>query len=171
MAALCVLLSLLAMLAAAPAAQPTPLDPRAVAPAGDPAGDPARVELATAEWTRNGEPDAELARQNGDPPVVHLPYDAQGVRWATTFSTDEAASFRLYLDWSPAEDGLLIEVMLDGERLSPARDGWRPSSRRLISDLGPRWLGRGGHLLEFIAREQPVDVARVHLTALELREP
>jgi hypothetical protein len=150
------------------------LAPTPPLPGGDDPGDRAllqSVDLAGASWSRNGEAPEDAPDAGGDPGLVHLPFDAQGVRWSCRFRTEQALTARLYLDWSPAQDGLLFELVIDGERLPPARDGWRPDARRLLVDLGSRWLGQGEHLLEFVARETPEDVGLLHLTALELREP
>lgn len=129
------------------------------------------VDLAASAWLRNGEAQPQLQVDEGPPALVHLVFDARGVRWSTEFSTSEPATFRLLLDWTADDDGLLFELVLDGERLSPPRDGWRPGRRRLLSDLGSRWLGAGRHLLEFVAREQPAGLAQLHLTELQLRTP
>jgi hypothetical protein len=150
------------------------LAPAPPPPGGDDPGDRAlleSVDLAGASWSLNGELADPAPATGGDPGLVHLPFDAQGVRWSCRFRTEGALTTRLYLDWSPAQDGLLFELLIDGERLPPARDGWRPGTRRLLVDLGSRWLGAGEHLLEFVARETPEGVARLHLTALQLREP
>jgi hypothetical protein len=94
------------------------------------------------------------------------------VRWACEFSTDAGATRRLQLGWRGGPEGLLFEVVLDGVRLSPPRDAWRPTPRALRSDLGPVWLGRGAHLLELVAREQPPEGgARLAVGSLELAEP
>ena len=136
---------------------------------------PERVDLAHAAWTRQGEaPEAAPAvvAADGAAAVVELPFDAAGVRWACEFSTAEASTRRLALRWRGAPDGGLFEVVLDGQRLSPPRDGWRPSPRELVSDLGGVWLGRGVHLFEVVAREDPVGGrATLRLAALELEQP
>ena len=106
----------------------------------------------------------------GDDRRVLLPVSGAGVRWQTTFETDAPGTVRLFLDWRPGPDGLLIEVLLDGQRQQPLLDGWRPTERPALTDLGPRWLGEGEHLLEFIARED-VEVGTLVLRALELRDP
>jgi len=63
-------------------------------------------------------------------------------------------------------------VVLDGQRLAPPRDAWRPTQRVLSSDLGGVWLGRGAHLLAFVAREVPgAGGARLRLSALEAGPP
>ncbi len=108
------------------------------------------VELGSAEWRRNGSA-AEPARHADG---VELDFDQQGIRWAVIFETGAEGMVRLGLDWDPGPDGLLFEVVLDGRRLSPSRDGWRPAPKRLTTDLGPAWLGAGRHLLEFVSREQ-----------------
>lgn len=133
--------------------------------------EPVVVPLGAAEWSRNGEPVEGLVREeiDGDARVT-LPVDGMGVRWSTVFSTEGAGTYRLFLSWDPGPEGLLFEVLLDGERLPPPRDGWRPTSRHLTSDLGPRWLGKGDHLLEFIAREK-VESGELVLRELELRPP
>lgn len=162
-----------------PAARSDLLAPPDV-PAADPSGLPlldvlprARVDLARAEFDRDGRPSDAACREGDDDDserALVLPYDAVGRRWSTTFETGASGVARLFLDWSPGPDGMLFEVVLDGVRLPPPRDGWRPSRRRLVSDLGPRWLGRGRHMLEFVAREDVHDAALV-LHALELRPP
>lgn len=129
------------------------------------------VPLGTADWARNGEPVPDLEREEVDGEArVRLPFDGMGVRWSTVFRTEGAATRRLFLSWDPGPDGLLFEVLLDGERQPPPRDGWRPTSRHLVSDLGPRWLGDGEHLLEFISREK-VERGALALRSLELRPP
>ena len=147
--------------------------------AGKLAQQPQVIALAAAEWTRNGvaveglrrEHLSPSAREQGAAPVrVLLPVDGRGVRWATVFSTATAATHRLQLDWDPGPEGMLFEILIDGERQSPVHDGWRPSSRRLMTDLGPRWLGAGQHLIEFIAREQ-VPAGELVLRSLQLRSP
>jgi hypothetical protein len=156
------LLLLLALFAPAPR-----LAPADVAPP-DPA--PVVVDLAQASWLRNGVAPAQ-------PPVVsdatvQLPFDAAGERWSCEFRTEAAQTRRLGLRWVGAPDGLLVEVVLDGARLSPPRDAWRPTSRVLHSDLGSQWLGGGAHLLELVAREQPPEgVGQLRLVALELGAP
>ncbi len=127
-----------------------------------------RLDLSAATFTRNGVASDDLARgAPGTPDAgsVALPLSERGVRWAMQWSTPEAFSARLALDWNPGPDGALFEVVLDGQRLSPVRDAWRPSSRELRSDLGAAWLGAGTHLLEFVAREQSA-AAELHLRAL-----
>jgi hypothetical protein len=142
-----------------------------LAPAPRPAAPPA-IDLAHASWTRNGVPPPAAPAVAGEPAAAELAFDAPGVRWACEFGTEAAQTRRLQLDWRGAPDGLLFEVVLDGVRLSPPRDGWRPSPRALRSDLGSVWLGRGAHLLEFVAREQPAEGgARLRVAALELGEP
>lgn len=133
------------------------------------------VDLAHATWTRQGVVPASppvVEEGPGSAAVVELAFDTAGVRWACEFTTADAATRRLHLRWRGAPDGLLFEVVLDGQRLSPPRDGWRPGARDLVSDLGGVWLGRGAHLFEVVAREQPPDgVGRLRLAALELDEP
>jgi hypothetical protein len=136
-----------------------------------PAASPAAVDLAGATWTRNGEAsDLPTVEGEGADAVVRLPCDGMGVRWGTVFTTEGRATARLFLDFEPGPEGLLFEVVVDGERLPPPRDGWRPTRRRLVVDLGPRWLGEGRHLLELVAREDRPDGA-LHLAHLELRAP
>lgn len=129
-----------------------------------------RIDLADAIFMRNGLPsDAPTRGAPGTAEAgsVRLAFSERGVRWAMQWSSSEAFTARLALEWIPGPDGALFEVVLDGQRLSPARDGWRPSAREVTSDLGPVWLGAGGHLLEFVAREQSPDAA-LHLRALVL---
>ena len=132
----------------------------------------ARLDLARASWTRNGRapepPPAVAAREGGDRALVTLPIDARGVRWATTFPTESGRMARLALDWDGGPDGVLLEFVLDGQRLLPARDAWRPSPRPLHTDLGSLWLGPGGHLFEIVAREQPAAPSAVRVAALEV---
>jgi hypothetical protein len=135
-----------------------------------------RIDLARATWTRNGVAPAEAlapaspAAIDGAPDraLIALPCDARGVRWATSFETERGCMARLTLDWNGGPDGLLFEVVIDGQRLMPARDAWRPSPRELASDLGPFWLGPGGHLFEIVAREKPAAPSAVRLAALEV---
>ncbi len=133
------------------------------------------VDLARATWTRQGvapEAPPSVVEAPGEAPVVELPFEAAGVRWACEFSTADAGTRRLHLHWRGAPDGLLFEVVLDGQRLSPPRDGGGPSARDLLADLGGVWLGRGAHLFEIVAREEPPDgVGRLRLVALDLDEP
>ena len=138
---------------------------------------PARIDLARSSWTRNGRapesppavtPEGEAARDGHDRALVTLPLDARGVRWATTFDTESGRMARLALDWAGGPDGLLLEVVIDGQRLLPARDSWRPSPRALHTDLGSLWLGPGGHLFEIVAREKPAAPSAVRLEALEV---
>jgi hypothetical protein len=147
------------------------------------AADVQRVDLAHGAWTRNGvEPEARpivveaglrppgTVNEPGEvPPAPHvvLPFDAAGVRWAHVFHTEEAAMMRLELEWRPGPEGALFEVVLDGQRLRPPRDGWRPTERGVRTDLGAIWLGAGGHLLEFVSREA-ADAAELRLCALRL---
>jgi hypothetical protein len=133
------------------------------------------VDLGRASWTRNGVSPSVAPRvtvaadKDGDGrALVSLPCDDRGVRWATTFETGAGRMARLTLDWNGAPDGLLFEVVVDGQRLQPSRDAWRPSPRALRTDLGSLWLGPGGHLFEIVAREQPVAPSAVHLAALEV---
>lgn len=133
------------------------------------------VDLFSAEWSRNGEVVENLLTEDGADRTdkgkrVHLPVDEMGVRWSTVFSTRSPETHRLYLSWDPGPAGLLFEILIDGERQPPPRDGWRPTSRHLVSDLGSRWLGGGRHLLEFIAREN-VEHGELVIRSLELRVP
>ena len=121
------------------------------------------VDLAAATWQRNGI-DAEAPVADG---VAELPTEAMGTRWATVFDTDDGYRARLKLHWVGAPDGLLFEVIVDGARLSPPRDGWRPTERELVSDLGSVWLGPGEHLLEFVAREETTGTVRVRRLVVE----
>jgi hypothetical protein len=135
---------------------------------------PPAVNLARATWTRNGVAPAAAPAVAGDPgaATVELPFDGSGVRWACEFTTSQAQMRRLQLDWRAGPDGGLFEIVLDGARLSPPRDGWRPAPRALHSDLGSVWVGAGAHLVEFVAREQPPEGgARLRLASLELGEP
>jgi hypothetical protein len=132
-------------------------------------GDLERVLLARGGWTNDGMPAPPPAVAGAAPDeLVTLPMRARGERWATVFETASPGTARLLLDLRGGPDGLLYEVVLDGLRLTPARDAWRPSARDLRLDLGPQWLGQGGHLLEFVARERPAGTAVLHLRALEL---
>ena len=129
-----------------------------------------RIDLARASWTRNGRtpPSPPDVAASADRALVTLPVDARGVRWATSFDTESGRMARLALDWSGGPDGLLLEVVIDGQRLLPARDAWRPSPRALHTDLGSLWLGPGGHLFEIVAREKPAAPSAVRLAALEV---
>lgn len=98
-----------------------------------------------------------------------LPMTRRGDRWLHEFEVDRAGTARLELDWSPGPDGMLVELLLDGQRLDPPRDAWRPTPRRVLADLGSRWLGPGRHLLEIVCREQRAGVLDVH--ALVVRPP
>lgn len=130
-----------------------------------------RIDLAHSTWTRNAVAPSDAPRVSAEPggqPLVELPCDAKGLRWATSFDTDVGRMARLDLQWCGAPDGLLFEVVLDGQRLQPARDAWRPTPRALTSDLGSLWVGPGGHLLEIVVREQPMAPSSVRLSALRL---
>ena len=136
-----------------------------------------RIDLARSTWTLNGQAPAsspavsspdDAAPGGGERALVTLPLDARGARWATTFQTDAGRMARLLLDWSGGPDGVLLEVVVDGQRLLPARDAWRPSPRALRTDLGSLWLGPGGHLFEIVAREKPAAPSAVRLAALEV---
>jgi hypothetical protein len=140
-----------------------------------PGAEAPRVDLAGASWTRDGRaPEAvpPVLSAEDAPSWVELAFPKSGTRWACEFETADADIWRLALQWQGAPDGLLFEIVLDGQRLSPPRDGWRPTPRALRSDLGSVWLGRGAHLLEFVAREKPTaPPGRLRLAALELGEP
>lgn len=147
-------------------------------PAPDPTGLPRldvaprlRVDLSARPFQRDGVPSAEARIDGeGDARTVRLPVDGAGVRWSTTFDTEASGTSRLFLDWTPGPDGFLFEIVLDGERLPPPRDGYRPTERRLVSDLGPRWLGRGSHRIEFVCREK-VEMGALRVHALRLTAP
>jgi len=131
--------------------------------------DTAVVPLADLAWARDAEAADDVVREDVDGARrVVLPVDAAGVRWSTVFTTDGAATHRLALSWDPGPDGLLVEVLIDGERQPPPLDGWRPTRRHVLTDLGPRWLGDGEHLVEFVAREE-VEEGAIVLRAMELR--
>lgn len=143
-----------------------------------------RIDLAHASWTRNGvqpevrpvvleagmRPPGVVSKPGEVPPApqVLLPFDSVGVRWAHVFVTEQAAMMRMELEWRPGPAGALFEVILNGRRLSPARDGWRPTERGVRTDLGAMWLGRGKHLLEFVSRET-AEAAELRLSVLRLR--
>ncbi len=133
-----------------------------------------RVDLAHAPWQLDGRPAdgavVEPAAQAGGDDIVYLPCPKRDARWTCEFTTDEAFTARVYLDWRPGPDGLLFEMLLDGRRLSPPRDGWRPAPRDLRSDLGSAWLGRGSHLFEVLPREAAPRGA-LRLRALLLQRP
>ena len=139
--------------------------------ASAPANPPDRVTLAHADWTLDGvePPGPPLVEARGEQALVRLPFERRNARWATVFETAGPGTARLTLHWAGGPDGLLFEVVLDGQRLAPPRDGWRPSARGLSTDLGSRWLGQGRHLLEFVSREQAAPGACLRLHALELR--
>ncbi len=104
------------------------------------------VELGDAVWERNGR-----TQQTGV--GAGLVYEQRGVHWSTVFSIDAPGTYALRLDWEPGPDGVLMELLLDGRRLGLPRDAWRPTQRRVVAELGSAWLGPGGHLLEFVSRE------------------
>lgn len=147
----------------------------AAAPAPQDAPRERLCDLAHATWTLDGSaPPAAPAvlAPEGAAPRVELPFTRSGQRWACEFSTPAPATRRLALEWTGAPDGLLFELVLDGQRLAPPRDAWRPTPRTLASDLGGVWLGGGAHLLEFVAREQPPAAGAVlRLGALEAGAP
>jgi len=160
---------LLAAALAAPAAAPAP-GPRA--PADQ------RVDLTQVKWRLDDRRAANVTVEPAPPTVaaqhppagdvVRLPCPKRDARWTCEFTTEDAFTARLMLDWRASPEGLLFELMLDGRRLSPARDGWRPTPRDLQSDLGSAWVGRGRHLLEVLPRES-VPGGALRLRALELR--
>lgn len=117
--------------------------------------DDRRIDLAAAAWERDGEPADPLARQGR----VELPCTARGTRWTTVFTTSRHDTWRAILELDAGPDGPLYEVVLDGRRLRPTRDAWRPTPRRVRVDLGSVWLGGGRHLLELVAREEREDAA------------
>lgn len=125
------------------------------------------LELAGVAWSRDGvlQPTPPATPEG----YVELPGGPLGRRWAFVFHTERAGSARLHLDWRPGPEGGIIEFVLDGERLSPARDGWRPVDTPERADLGTRWFGAGEHLVEIVAREAGLTVTR--LRALELIDP
>jgi hypothetical protein len=133
------------------------------------ASETTRVALTEAVWTNDGmpAPPPPITGQ-GALAQVSLPVHERGERWAIVFQTGRAGTAGLVLDHRGGPDGLLYEVVLDGQRLTPARDAWRPSARDLRTDLGPLWLGQGDHLLELVVREEPSGAAALHLRALEL---
>lgn len=121
------------------------------------------VDLAGCDWTKDG---ARVTwEQDGD--VVPLSSDGRGTRWATVFATEEGFQARLSLQWVGGPDGYLYELQVDGQRVPPARDAWRPTRRPITSDLGSVWLGPGRHLVEFIAREQSQGAIHVHRLLVE----
>jgi hypothetical protein len=148
---------------------------------------PAALDLSAATWRCDGEP-AEPDRVTiGGPPAgagrdlpggevpspataVVLDFAGLGTRWSTTFTRADPANLRPVLVAQGGPDGLLIEVVLDGRRLRPAHDTWRPSVGPLRLDLGPVWLGPGEHLLEIVGREK-VGRARLPVRSLELVAP
>jgi hypothetical protein len=149
--------------------------PGLAGPSTEPVGPPDAlqlVDLAAGRWSLDAaEPEDTERHTDGGLDYVRLPMAASGARWTTSFHTERAATFRLQLDWLPGPEGLLIEVMLDGERQLPLLDGWRPTRRHITTDLGPRWLGAGDHLLEFVARENPAQAGELLLHALQLHDP
>jgi hypothetical protein len=143
--------------------------PNAVPNAVPSTRDAQRVDLSGAIWTNDSRPAPPPAVSGaGAAALVTLPQRARGERWAMVFETDAAGTARLLLEHRGGPDGLLYEVVLDGQRLTPARDAWRPTQRDVRVDLGPQWLGPGSHLLEFVAREQPAWTAALSLRSLEL---
>ncbi|MGQ0553103.1 MAG: hypothetical protein ACT4PU_07770 [Planctomycetota bacterium] len=133
--------------------------------------EPQRIDLSTAEWTLDGrlpEPTPSAAGEAGLR-TQHLPIDRMGRRWAVVLEAAAVGSARLHLDFAGDPAGLLFEVQLDGQRLLPLIDGWRPAAKPLAADLGTVWLGPGPHLLEFVAREQPAGAGVLRPAALHLR--
>ena len=123
-----------------------------------------QVDLGSAVWERNGR-----TQQTGV--GDGLAFDRRGVHWATVFSIDAPGTYALRLDFEPGPDGCLMELMLDGRRLGLPRDGWRPTRRTIVSEVDARWLGPGGHLLEFVAREEVSEAAVRPRALLLLRQP
>ena len=111
------------------------------------------VALDQGAWTRSGAP------AGGGP---RLDLRGRGDRWLLEFGVDRGGMARIELDWTPGPDGMLVELLLDGQRLGAPRDAWRPTPRRVRADLGSRWLGPGRHLLEIVCREQRVGHLDVH---------
>ncbi|GJM21023.1 MAG: hypothetical protein DHS20C15_09380 [Planctomycetota bacterium] len=103
----------------------------------------------------------------GDLSEIRLPWKELGERWSCVFAVEQAESARLQLEWTPDERGLVYEILINGEPLVPARDGWRPSARTLHSDLGTRWFGPGRHLVEFVCRESGGGALRLRSLKLE----
>jgi hypothetical protein len=97
-----------------------------------------------------------------DPGGPELLMALRGDRWLYEFDVDQAGTARLELDWTPGPTGMLVELLLAGQRLGPPRDAWRPTPRRVLADLGSRWLGPGRHLLEIVCREQSPGLVVVH---------
>ncbi len=131
------------------------------------------IDLARAAWQLDGRapPSAPQLLVIDGATHVALPLAARGTRWSTQLDAGPGATYRLLLDARGGPDGLLLEVVLDGARLRPVHDTWRPSAGPLRLDLGPTWLGPGPHLLEFVAREAPVRPAVLRLAALQLLDP
>lgn len=149
---------------------------------GADASEPDVLDLAGAAWSRDGEP-AEpqrvtlpappagaSANEAGTARAAVLDFSGLGTRWTTTITCERPRSVRLLLRARGGPDGLLVEALLDGRRLRPAHDTWRPAARALRFDLGPAWLGPGEHLLEIVGREK-VGHAKLPVTTLELRAP
>ncbi|MFT7463571.1 MAG: hypothetical protein ACI9EF_001916 [Pseudohongiellaceae bacterium] len=119
---------------------------------------PLQIDFASCSWMRNAEQvETPIVEVGHSAPHVELSFPESGTRWSTTFSTAVPTTWRLALDWELGAQGLLIEIMVDGEPLPPLRDTWRPTRRDQRADLGPRWLGQGEHLLEFVSREATDD--------------
>lgn len=103
----------------------------------------------------------------GDDAEIRLPWNELGERWSCVFAVEQAASARLNLEWTPDAEGLVFEILINGEPLVPARDGWRPTARTIHSDLGTRWFGEGRHLIEFVCRETGGGALRLRSLKLE----
>lgn len=141
-------------------AAPRPGEPRLERPLGT-------LDLEQVDWALDGvqHPASAIIEGFG----VSLLQPELGVRWSFVFHTEQPGTARMFLDWFPGPEGLVIELVIDGERLVPARDGWRPTQRQERADLGSRWFGAGDHLVEIVAREGGGGGTQVR--SLELRDP
>jgi len=140
-----------------------PGEPRLASPRGT-------LQLADVAWRLDDLAQPPPARvPDADAPEIRLPWESLGERWSFVFAVDEPGPARLALEWTPAPDGLVFEILINGEPLVPARDGWRPTPRTQVSDLGTRWFGTGRNLVEFVCRETGGGALR--LRALELQAP
>lgn len=109
--------------------------------------DTAELDDATAMLTL-----AHDALGGADALPVVLVADQQGIRWTTTFALDAPTTAALSIAVETIE-GAVVEFVLDGERVGPLRDLWRPSRRELTVELGVHALSAGEHVLDVVFLE------------------
>ncbi len=75
-----------------------------------------------------------------------------GGRWTTTFDVTKPVTAALLLE-TVVDDSPVVEFLLDGERVGPMRDMWRPSERALKIELGVHFLAPGLHVFDVVFLE------------------